>query len=135
MAIVRKSAQDVFAKGPAFSPEARARLVSMTEGDIAAAADSDPDAQALSADQLDRMVFKRAVRLARAATGLSQSEFSRQFRLNLSRLKNWEQGRFPPDEMALAYLEVIRQAPDVVSNILGPSERAPKRVKRSTAAE
>jgi putative transcriptional regulator len=81
------------------------------------------------------MVFKRAVRLARAATGLSQSEFSRRFRLNLSSLKNWEQGRFPPDEMALAYLEVIRQAPDVVSKILGPLDEAPRRVKRSTAAE
>jgi putative transcriptional regulator len=135
MAIVRKSAQDVFAKGSAFTPEARARLASMSDDDVATAAQSDPDAQALTAGQLDRMVLKRAVRLARAATGLSQSEFSKRFRLSLSRLKNWEQGRFPPDEMALAYLEVIRQAPDVVCNILGPVDEAPKRAKRSTAAE
>jgi putative transcriptional regulator len=118
MTIVRKSAGELYAKGSAFSAEERARLEALTDEQIAEAAASDPDAQLLTPEQLDRMVFQRAVRLAREATGLSQSEFSRQFRLNPSRLKNWEQGRFPPDEMALAYLEVIRQAPDVVRRVL-----------------
>lgn len=133
MAIVRKSIGDAFSGRPAFPAEARARLDAMTEGEISAAAKSDPDAQPLSAEQLDRMAFKRAVRLARAATGLSQNEFARQFRLNPSRLKNWEQGRFPPDEMALAYLEVIRRAPDMVRQVLGPI--SPKRGKPPSAAE
>jgi hypothetical protein len=61
--IVRKSATEIFAKGPAFSVEARARLDAMSDADVEAAALSDPDAQPLSAEQLDRMVIKRAVRL------------------------------------------------------------------------
>ena len=131
MTIVRKSAVEIVAKGPSFAAKARARLVAMSDADVEAAALSDPDAQPLTAEQLDRMVFKRAVRLARKATGLSQSAFSRQYRLNLSSLKNWEQGRFPPDDMALAYLEVIRQAPDVVRGIL----EAARPRKPPTAAE
>ncbi len=120
MAIVRKSARTLFSRDGVFTSEKRARLDALTDEQIEAAAKADPDAQVRSNEELDRMFFKRSVRLAREASGLSQSEFARQFRLNVSTLRNWEQGRFLPDAMTRAYLEVIRREPEMVKRVLGP---------------
>jgi DNA-binding transcriptional regulator YiaG len=63
-------------------------------------------------------LFGRRVRQLREKLGLSQKEFAERFDINLRRLQDWEQGRFAPDSVALAYLRVIEQAPDLVRRIL-----------------
>jgi hypothetical protein len=69
MTVVRKSARATHAKGFAFSAEERVRLESLTDDLIAEAAASDPDAQLLSSEGLDRMVFERAVRVRLRKSG------------------------------------------------------------------
>lgn len=52
------------------------------------------------------------VRAIREATGLSQQEFARAYRIPLPTLKGWEQGRRHPDGAVAAYLSVIAQMPE-----------------------
>jgi putative transcriptional regulator len=119
MATIRKTLAELKANPPRLSPEERARLAGMTDQEIEADARSDPDAPLWSDDQLERALFARSVRQARERLGLSQSQFADRFRINLSRLKDWEQGRFQPDSVALAYLTVIEREPEAVERALG----------------
>ncbi len=102
----------------------RARLDAMTPGEIARNAADDPDNPPLTDKELAIMVAARAVRLARAATGLSQTQFARTFRINPARLRDWEQGRSKPDTAAAAYLTVIRKAPKAVQKALAGEDAA-----------
>ena len=52
------------------------------------------------------------VRAIREATGLSQREFARAYRIPLATLKGWEQGRRHPDQTVAAYLSVIARMPE-----------------------
>lgn len=58
------------------------------------------------------------VRAIRAATGLSRTEFAKQFALDPRALQDWEQGRRRPDRAARAYLTVIARRPDAVVEAL-----------------
>jgi DNA-binding transcriptional regulator YiaG len=58
-------------------------------------------------DELARAVFARHVRMAREKTGLTQQDFSKRFRITLSRLRDWERARFKPDSVAEAYIMTI----------------------------
>ena len=58
------------------------------------------------------------VKAIRQGLGLSQASFSARFGLSLHTLRNWEQGKRMPDPAARAYLKVIEQAPDVVTEVL-----------------
>ena len=49
---------------------------------------------------------------------MSQSEFAKAYRIPLSTLKNWEQGRRQPDAPAAAYLEAISRRPKVIREAL-----------------
>jgi putative transcriptional regulator len=51
------------------------------------------------------------VRAIRRQLRMSQQEFARVYRIPLSTLKNWEQGRRQPDAPAAAYLQVIAKRP------------------------
>lgn len=50
--------------------------------------------------------------------GLSQEQFAFEFGLELSTLRNWEQGRSEPDTAANAYLLMIDRDPDAVRRAL-----------------
>jgi len=78
----------------------------------------DSDNLPLTDDELERGRIGRAVRKIREATGLSQDKFAKRFHINPSRLRDWEQGRFKPDSVALAYLKVIEKNPKAVEDAL-----------------
>ena len=66
------------------------------------------------------------VRAVRMALALSQEEFALRFGLDLSTLRNWEQGRSKPDTAARAALWTIAFSPDAVESAVSASGLAPK---------
>lgn len=107
---------------PQLSVAEKARLNIMTEVEITAAAESDPDNPPLAPEELDRVRAVRRVREVRAHTGLSQSVFARTFHINVARLRDLEQGRAKPDSALLAYLAVIDREPEAVRRALDERE-------------
>ena len=96
------------------------RFDGMSDAERHAAAISDPDAQPLTQEAMQRMRRTPQVRLIRRALGLSQEEFSVRFEIPLGTLRDWEQGRKDPDAAARAYLIVIARNPSAVSEALHP---------------
>ncbi|MBL0406245.1 helix-turn-helix domain-containing protein [Microvirga aerilata] len=90
----------------------------MTEEEIERNAREDHDNPPASDAELARAAAARAVRRARERTGLSQAKFAERFQINLARLKDWEQGRFMPNTVALAYLKVIETDPKAVARAI-----------------
>ena len=84
-----------------------ARLETMTDEEVLAAAKADPDAQPLTPAQLKRMRRISPAKHLRWKLGLSQAEFAKRFHIPLGTLRDWEQHRTEPDQAALAYLKVI----------------------------
>ena len=103
---------------PMLSDEVRARLEAMTDEEIEAAASSDPDAQPLTADELNQFERTPNLKDIRAKLGLTQKEFAETFHLSLSAVRDWEQGRFIPDRAARTLLKVIAHNPEAVKEAL-----------------
>jgi putative transcriptional regulator len=103
---------------PAMTPEALARLDAMTDAEIEAAALSDPDNPPMTEEELARMEAGVPIQRIRRRTGLSQAQFAAQYRINLARLRDLEQGRTRADSALLAYLTLIDREPDVVKRVL-----------------
>jgi putative transcriptional regulator len=103
---------------PKMSKAARAKLDAMTDGQITAAAESDPDNPPLTDEELERVRLARRVQAVRARTGLSQRQFAEKYRINVGRLRDLEQGRTQPDSAMLAYLTVIAREPEAVGRAL-----------------
>lgn len=103
---------------PRMSAEELARLDAMTDEEITAAAESDPDNPPLTEEEFAKIKTIRLLRRARERTGLSQTQFAARYRINLARLRDWEQGRSVPDSAALAYLQVIAREPEAVDRAL-----------------
>ena len=61
------------------------------------------------------------VRTVRTRLALSQEEFALRFGLDLSTLRNWEQGRSRPDAAARAALWTIAYSPDAVESAVAAS--------------
>ena len=78
-----------------------------TKSEIEQAALADPDAQPLSAADLERMPRTPRLRVIRRALDLTQEEFATRYQIPLGTLRDWEQGRTEPDQPARAYLTVI----------------------------
>jgi putative transcriptional regulator len=91
----------------------------MTEAEIVAAADADPDARPMTPEQ--RRTAKRVPRTKtlRRALSLTQEEFAERYHIPLGTLRDWEQGRCEPDQPARAYLTVIARDPEGVRRALG----------------
>lgn len=105
-------------KPPRLSPEERERLHAMTPAEIEAAARSDPDNPPLTTEELLRLKGVRLIKAVRARTGLPQGSFATTFHINLSRLRDLEQGRTEPDSAMEAYLKVIAKDPAYVAQAL-----------------
>lgn len=58
------------------------------------------------------------VRAIRSALAVSQEEFALRFGLELSSVRNWEQGRSQPDTATRSFLLMIRTHPDTVRETL-----------------
>lgn len=54
----------------------------------------------------------------RKRLGLTQSEFSEAYAINLEVLKKWEQHKRFPDTTAQAYLRCIEKAPDTIATLI-----------------
>ena len=116
MAIVRYTLDP--ANPPELSAETLSRLDAMTDAEITAAAESDPDNPPLTDEELYRIQVVRLAKQVRGATGLSQAQFAEHYRINLARLRDLEQGRFNPDSTLVAYLTVIGREPEAVDRAL-----------------
>jgi putative transcriptional regulator len=103
------------------------RLAAMTDEEVTAAAESDPDARPRTEDDFRRMKRVPQVKIIRRALGLSQDEFAARFHIPLGTLRDWEQGRKAPDAATRAYLTVIGRDPEAVATALRrrPDPRAP----------
>ena len=58
------------------------------------------------------------VRAIRKRLGLSQSGFARRFGFGVATVRDWEQGRYQPDQAARSYLLVIEREPEIVGRAL-----------------
>ncbi len=97
------------------------RLKRMADGDILAAARSDPDAQPLGPEQLAKMRRVSRVKALRQRLGLTQTEFAEAFHLPITTLRDWEQRRSTPDAPARALLLAIERDPEVMRRLLAES--------------
>jgi putative transcriptional regulator len=109
---------------PPVSKEEWTRLEAMTDEQITAAAESDPDNPPLTDEELERVCTARRIQAVRAHTGLSQRRFAETYRINVARLRDLEQGRTQPDSAMLAYLTVIEREPEAVKRALRSVESA-----------
>jgi putative transcriptional regulator len=99
---------------PKMSDEERARRAAMTDADIIAAAESDPDNRPMTDAEWARGRTRWLARKAREASGLSQAKFAEAFHLKVKTVQSWEAGRRVADEPARAYLKVIMREPALV---------------------
>jgi len=94
----------------------------MTEAEIEAAAEADPDARPMTADELRKARRIPRIKTLRRALGLTQEEFAERYHVPLGMLCDWEQGRTEPDQPTRAYLTVIAHDPDGVCRALQHSQ-------------
>lgn len=90
----------------------------MTDEEITIAALSDPDAQPVSRERLERMKRVSLATHVRWKLGLSREEFGRRFGIPLGTLRDWELHRSEPDAAAESYLKVIAANPNAVAEAL-----------------
>ena len=92
----------------------------MTEEEIHAAAMSDPDARPMTEEEFRKARPVPRVKTLRRALHLTQEEFASRFRIPLETVRDWEQRRSEPDQIAQAYLWVIANDPEAVERALQP---------------
>jgi putative transcriptional regulator len=90
----------------------------MTEEEVEAAAQSDPDAQPLTDEQLARAFRPRKLVELRQWLGLDHAEFARRICIYLDTLKGWERGIGAPGDIDRVYLQVIERNPEAVAAAL-----------------
>ena len=90
----------------------------MTEAEIVAAAQADPDARPMTPQELRSARRIPRTKTLRRALGLTQEEFAARYHIPLGTLRDWEQGRCEPDQPARAYLTVIARDPQAVERAL-----------------
>ena len=94
------------------------RLDSMSDEEIKQAALSDPDNPPLTAEELEAFERVPDTKAIRQALRLSQREFATTFQLSLATVRDWEQGRYQPDQAARTLLRVIARDPKAVKRAL-----------------
>ncbi len=94
------------------------RVESMSDAEALAAAQSDPDAQPLTPEQLSQMRRILRVKVPRQRLGMTQVQFADAFHLPITTLRDWEQHRSVPDAPARALSLTIERDPDVMRRLL-----------------
>lgn len=111
MAIVRMSAAQAKATGRID----RAKVEATTEEDIRRHMAED----GFDADKpFDGLREILPVATLRHRTGLSQDQFAKALRVPPATLRNWEQGRTPPDPAALSLLTLVADDPERALRVL-----------------
>ena len=95
---------------------ARVRAISDDEAHTAALAD--PDNPPLTPEDLARLKRVPNVKAIREALGLAQRDFAERYHLSLATVRDWEQGRYQPDQAARTLLLLIAREPDLVERAL-----------------
>ena len=93
----------------------------MTQEEIEAAAEADPDARPFTPEELARARYVPRVRTLWRALGLTQEEFAARCRIPLGTLRDREQDRSESDRPARAYLHVIARGLEGVREALASS--------------
>ena len=106
------------ANPPRLTDAQRKRLDAMTDAEITAAAESDPDTPSPTGVMLDWIELAARIKRIRATQGLTQAEFAELYGFPAATLREWEQGRRRPDRAVLAYLRVIEHEPEAVRRAL-----------------
>ena len=84
----------------------------LTDVEIMAAAESDPDNPPLTGTELDRIGLARRIKRLRTQLGLSQEAFAACYGIPVATLRQWEMARRAPDRATLSYLQVIATLPE-----------------------
>jgi putative transcriptional regulator len=105
-------------KLPPLTDEEKARLDAMTDEDIHAAALADPDNPPLTPEELAQFQRVPNLKAIRERLHLTQRQFAETFGLSLGAVRDWEQGRFEPDQAAKTLLKVIACNPEAVKQAL-----------------
>ena len=116
MAIVRRTVD--LSKPYKMSEAERTRLEAMTDEEVTAAAESDPDNPPLTYEEALRLRAKRLVRRAREQAGMSQAKFAETFDVSLGRLRDLEQGRNTPDRVLVAYIALVADDPERAQRVV-----------------
>jgi putative transcriptional regulator len=95
-----------------------AELPLMSEAEIMANAQSDPDNPPITEADLVRLRPLPAVRALRLRLRFTQEEFAARYQIPLGTLRDWEQRRTEPDMAAQAYLKVIAAEPMRTAEVL-----------------
>lgn len=90
----------------------------MSDAEIEARAESDPDAQPLTEERMQHMRRTPQVRVIRRALRMTQEEFATAYQISIGTLRDWEQNRYEPDMAAKAYLKVIAKEPEMTRRAL-----------------
>ena len=106
------------ARLPTLTDEEKARLDALTDADIHAAALADPDNPPLTPDELEQFQRVPDLKAIRERLHLTQRQFAETFGLSLGAVRDWEQGRFEPDQAAKTLLKVIACKPEAVKQAL-----------------
>jgi putative transcriptional regulator len=90
----------------------------LTDEELEQVALSDPDAPPTTPEALAH--FQRAVdvKVIRERLGFTQEEFAVTFHLSLETLRDWEQAKSQPDQIARTLLKVIAHNPEAVKEAL-----------------
>jgi putative transcriptional regulator len=96
----------------------------MTDAEVHEAALNDPDARPLTDEEFARVKRVPRVSTLRRALALTQEEFAARFQIPLGMLRDWEQGRAEPDQIARAYLRAIAGDPAAVLRALQAASQA-----------
>lgn len=90
------------------------KLSPLAEGILAGLTDAVNHAKGNKAKET--IIYTANAKVIREKLGLSQTEFAQSYKIPLSTLKNWEQGRRSPDATASAYLWTIERLPKEVQS-------------------
>ena len=94
------------------------RLDAMTDEEVHAAALSDPDNPPLTEEALTRFRRVPDVKIIREHLHMTQEQFATTYQLSVGTVRDWEQGRYCPDQAARTLLRVIEQDPEAVKRAL-----------------
>ena len=100
MATVRKSLDEIRASRLRGNKE---RLKAVTDAEIAAQIAADAD----TAPDVANRALASDPRVLRVAAGMTQEEFARLLDVPIGTLRNWEQGRTPPDAAAMTLFRLM----------------------------
>ena len=95
-----------------------ARFNRLTDEEVIARAETDPDNPPLKERDLKRMKRRSRAYVIRRALRMTQEEFAAAYQIPIGRLRDWEQGRTEPDHANRAYLKVIAVDPEFVRRAL-----------------